>query len=211
MTPPSDFRLLTLSDVEQAAQVIAQAFVDDPLSEFVLPNRKTRPQTLLTLFRALGEVSIKNNRCYGVGDPLQGVAYWKFPDQEGVSVSLKSLGKFLPLLLTSYPIGLFRARAVMDHIDKMHEKYADGPHFYLDNIGVLSSARGRGVSSKLIRPFLEKADSQKVITYTETVTPSNVPLYEHFGFQCVEAAPIAGTGITTYALRRPAQPETRVP
>ena len=87
----------------------------------------------------------------------------------------------------------------------MHKKYADEPHFYLDYIGVLASARGKGLSSKLIRPFLEMADSQKVIAYTETVTPSNVPLYEHFGFQCMEESPVVGTGITIYALRRPVQ------
>ena len=70
---------------------------------------------------------------------------------------------------------------------------------------MLASARGEGLSSKLIHPFLEMADSQKVSAYTDTVTKSNVPLYEHFGFQCVEERLIAGTGITVYALRRPIQ------
>ena len=49
------------------------------------------------------------------------------------------------------------------------------------------------------------ADSQRVIAYTETVTRANVPLYEHFGFQCVEESYIPGMGITLYALRRPVQ------
>lgn len=39
-------------------------------------------------------------------------------------------------------------------------------------------------------PFLEMADLQNVIAYTDTVTASNVSLYEHFGFQCVEASPV---------------------
>jgi len=47
------------------------------------------------------------------------------------------------------------------------------------------------------------ADSQKVIAYTDTVTRENVPLYEHFGFKCVEENHIASTGITVFALRRP--------
>jgi hypothetical protein len=34
------------------------------------------------------------------------------------------------------------------------------------------------------------------------VTEANVPLYEHFGFECVERNPVAGTGITIYALKR---------
>jgi ribosomal protein S18 acetylase RimI-like enzyme len=200
-----DYRQLVLSDVEQAAQVIAQAFVDDPLTSFMLPFRSTRVRTLLKFFRVYGEISIKNKRGYGVGEPLQGVAYWEFPGQESMSVSVKSLGKFFPLLFTMYPIGYFRARAALNQLEIMHKKYADEPHFYLDNLGVLASARGKGLSSKLIRPFLEMADSQKVIAYTDTVTPANVPLYEHFGFECVEQSHIPSMGITVFALRRPIQ------
>jgi ribosomal protein S18 acetylase RimI-like enzyme len=198
-----DFRLLTLSDVERAAQVIAQAFVDDPLISFVLPFRRTRVKTLYKFFRAYGEINIKNNRGYGSGEPLQGVAYWKSPHQDSLSVSVKSLGRFLPLLFTFYPIGFFRARAILQRIEDLHKKYAEEPHYYLDNIGVLAGARGQGVSSKLIRPILELADAQKVITYTDTVTPSNVALYEHFGFQAVEESSVINTGITVWALRRP--------
>lgn len=205
MTHPAEHRLLTLSDVEEAAQVISQAFVDDPLISFMLPIKATRIKTLAKFFRVYGEISIKNKRGYGVGEPLQGVAYWKFPGQDSLSISVKSMGKFLPLLFTMYPIGYFRARAVLNQLDVMHSKYASEPHFYLDNLGVLPSARGKGLSSILIRPFLEMADSQKVIAYTDTVTPANVPLYQHFGFECVAESHVPSTGITVFALRRPVQ------
>lgn len=203
MNHNAEHRLLTLADAEQAAQVIAQSFVDDPLISYMLPFKMTRGETLVKFFRVYGGISIQNQRGYGVGEPLQGVAYWKFPEQENMSISVKSLGKFLPLLFTMYPIGYFRARTILSQIDALHKKHADEPHFYLDNLGVLPSARGKGLSSRLIRPFLEMADGQKVIAYTDTVTRSNVSLYEHFDFECVEKSPITGTGITVYALRRP--------
>ena len=133
MDSSSDYSLLTLSDVDPAAQVISQAFVDDPLCAFMLPLKRTRTRTLHKFFRLYGEVNIQNTRGYGFGDPLQ------------------------------------------------------------------------GVSSRLLRTFLEMADTKKVIAYTDTVTRSNVALYEHFGFQRLEEAPIAGTGITVWALRRPIQ------
>jgi ribosomal protein S18 acetylase RimI-like enzyme len=201
--PDTEYRQLALADVEPAAQVIAQSFANDPLTSFMLPSKRTRVKTLLKFFRIYGEVNIKNQRAFGVGEPLQGVAFWKFPKQDSLSVSVKSLGKFLPLLFTMYPIGYFRARKILERIDSLHAKYANEPHFYLDNLGVLASARGRGFSSKLIRPFLQMADEQKVIAYTDTVTEANVPLYEHFGFECVEAGEVANTGITVYAMRRP--------
>lgn len=68
---------------------------------------------------------------------------------------------------------------------------------------VNQAARGKGVSSKLIRPFLEMADTQRTIVYTDTVTRSNVAFYEHFGFQCVEQSPVSEAGLTVFALRRP--------
>jgi ribosomal protein S18 acetylase RimI-like enzyme len=202
----ADCRLLTLSDVEPAAQVIAQAFVDDPLCAFMLPFKRTRAKTLHTFFRAYGEVNIQNQRGFGVGQPLQGVAYWKSPRQADLSISVKSLAIFIPLLFSVYPMGYIRARAVLKQIDTLHQKHANAPHFYLDNIGVLPAARGQGVSSKLIRPFLASADAEQVMVYTDTVTRSNVGLYEHFGFQCVDESTVAGTGLTIWALRRPVQP-----
>ena len=200
-----DYRALTLSDVDRAAYVIAQAFVDDPLVARVLPFRRTRTKTMHKFFRAFGQVSIQNGRGYGVGEPLQGVAYWKFPQQESMSVSFRSLSIFAPLLFTFYPIGLLRAKGALRAQEALHQKHADEPHFYLDNIGVLPGARGQRLSSRLILPVLAMADEQKTIVYTDTFLRSNVALFEHFGFHRVEERAIPGTGLTVWALRRPIQ------
>jgi ribosomal protein S18 acetylase RimI-like enzyme len=199
-------RLLTLADVEPAARVIAQAFMDDPLCAYMLPFRRTRLRSLTTFFRIYGELSIKAGRVYGAGDPLQGVAYWKFPESDGLSISVRGLGRLLPLLFSMYTIGYIRARNVIKRIDALHEKHATGPHFYLDNLGVVETARGRGLASKLIRPFLRLADEGGFPAYTDTVTEANVPMYEHLGFTCVEASPVKGTGITAWALLRSPRP-----
>jgi ribosomal protein S18 acetylase RimI-like enzyme len=198
-------RLLTLSDVERAAFVISDAFIDDPLVTYILPGRASRKKALLAFFRAYGQVSIQNRRGYGVGEPLHGVAYWKSPSQESISLPVSSLKIFLPLLFTSYPIGYLKAKAVFRQLDALHDRYAHEPHYYLDNIGVLESARGQGAASSLIRPILEQADAASASAYTDTVTEANVPLYEHFGFQCMEACPVEGTGITIWALHRQAK------
>jgi ribosomal protein S18 acetylase RimI-like enzyme len=197
-----NYRQLTLDDVEPAARVIAQSFVDDPLTSFMLPFKRTRVKSLLKFFRVYGEINIKAGRGFGVGEPLQGVAFWKFPGQDSLSISVKSLGKLLPLLFTMYPIGYFRAGDVLKRIEALHERHAPQPHFYLDNLGVMPFAQGKGLSSSLIRPFLKMADEQKVPAYTDTVSKSNVPYYEHFGFRLVEEGFVEKAGITVYALKR---------
>lgn len=198
-----DYRQLTLDDVEPAARVIAQSFADDPLTSFMLPFRRTRVKSLLKFFRVYGEINIKAGRGFGAGEPLQGVAFWKFPGQDSLSISVKSLGKLMPLLFTMYPIGYLRAGDVLKQIEAFHAKHAPEPHFYLDNLGVLPSSQGRGLSSRLIRPFLKMADEQKVPAYTDTVTKSNVPFYEHFGFRLVGEGFVEKAGITVYALKKP--------
>lgn len=202
MVSETGHRRLTPGDSEAAAQVISQAFIDDPLCAFMFSRRAARLSTLLKFFRPYCQLNIAGGRGFGVGDPLHGVAFWEFPTNEGLSVSVKSLGMFIPLLFSRYPLGYLRARPVIRQTDALHQKYAAGPHFYLDNIGVLPAARGTGAASKLIRPVLQLADEQKVIIYTDTVTPGNLTLYEHFGFECVERLAVPGTGITVFALRR---------
>ena len=200
-----EYRQLNLADLDAMSQVLAQSFEEDPLVSFILQNKKTRVKTITKFFRAMGRLNIRAGSAFGVSDPLEGVAVWSFPNKPEASATPKDLLTFAPLLFSSYVIGAQRARAVFRQIDANHKKCADQSHFYLDNLGVLASARGKGLSSKLIRPFLEMADSQKVIAYTDTVTKSNVSLYEHFGFELMEASPVADTDIIVYALRRPTQ------
>ena len=199
------FHTLSTTEIAPAAEVISWAFYYDPLCAFMLPSERSRLKTLLKFFRAYCQVNIQNKQGYGVGEPLKGVAFWLEPNRPDLSVNLRSLGIFLPILFSPYALGYIRARRVLKQVDGLHQKYAPEPHFYLDNIGVLPAEQGRGYSSGLIRPFLEKADQEKVSVYTDTVTERNASFYEHFGFECVEESPVEGTGITIWALCRPVQ------
>lgn len=198
-----DQRLLTPADIEPAAYILSQAFADDPLTRFLMPNRELRVRTFQAFFRAYGALNIKHQRGYGSGDPLAGIAYWKFPGQVGRSINIEYLAAFAPLLLTLYPIAFFRLRVLSKKVEKLRQKHAPEPHFYLDYIGVLESWRGKGLASKLMRPVLKEADSEGVVTYTDTNAPEDVPLYEHFGFHCMEECRVTSTGVTIWALRRP--------
>jgi GNAT superfamily N-acetyltransferase len=87
----------------------------------------------------------------------------------------------------------------------MQQQYALEPHYYLNTIGVVREAQGKGRASQLIKPVLAEADEQAISVYTETMTPSNVPLYEHYGFVCREEYDVPNTDLKIWALYRPAQ------
>jgi ribosomal protein S18 acetylase RimI-like enzyme len=205
MPKSPEIRPLTPTDTGAAAHVLAQAFIEDPMCVTMLPVRRTRAATLAKVFGVMGGLSIRSGRGYGVGDPLQGVAYWKSPTEKSLSLRVSDLGRLLPLVFTFYPVGLLRVRSVLKTIDALHDQHASQPHYYLDNLGVLPAARGQGLSSRLVRPFLDKADAEGVCAYTDTVTPANVGLYEHFGFTVMDAIHVGGTGITVWSLLRSPQ------
>jgi ribosomal protein S18 acetylase RimI-like enzyme len=204
-------RLLLREDVESAARVLAEALDEDPLCVHMLPSRRARQRALRVFFRVMGRISVDNGRMYGTGDPLVGVALWKRPSQGDISIGVRALGSLLPLLLTRYPIGLLRARSVVRETGAMHARYAPGPHYYLDNLGVVPAARGRGAAGCLVRPFLKAAEAEHVLVYTDTINAENVPFYGHFGFRLAEQRAVPGTRIAVYGLlREPRQVRSEV-
>jgi GNAT superfamily N-acetyltransferase len=200
-----DFREIKLADVVRAAQVIAQAFVNDPLCTYMLSLSRTRIRTLEKFFCAYGTINIKNRSEFGVCEPLVGIVFWSEPYKPDASLNGKSRGLFIPILFTLYPIGYFRAKGIIQQTDLLHQRYARELHYYLDNIAVLPGEQGKVISSRLIRPFIDKADANKVSVYTDTVTRKNVCVYEHFGFKCMEECAVKNTGITIWSLLRPVQ------
>jgi hypothetical protein len=203
MEDHSLYRKLSMQDIHLAVEVMARAFEEDPWCVFMLPNNKTRLKTLKKFFYLYGELNINNHHGYGVGEPLKAAAFWLPPPETGVSIGIRSLVKFIPLILSPYLPGYYKARRIMKQIGRLHLKYAPEPHYYLDNLGVLPSEWGKGLASQLIRPFLDRAIDEKVAAYTETVTSKNVALYEHFGFKLMEECTIDGTGITICGLLKP--------
>jgi GNAT superfamily N-acetyltransferase len=57
------------------------------------------------------------------------------------------------------------------------------PHWYLYAIGVDPGHQGRGAGAALLRSRLSACDEDQLPAYLESSKASNVPLYEHFGFE----------------------------
>jgi ribosomal protein S18 acetylase RimI-like enzyme len=196
-------RILSMQDIHLAVEVMAYAFEEDPLCVFMLPNKNSRVKTLKKFFYLYGELNITNHHGYGVGEPLKGAAFWLPPAETGVSISIRTLVKFIPLILSPYLPIYLKARTIIKQMDRLHQKYAPEPHYYLDNLGVLPSEWGKGLASQLVRPFVDQAITEKVAVYTDTTIRKNVGLYEHFGFELMEERIIERTGIIIWALLKP--------
>jgi GNAT superfamily N-acetyltransferase len=79
----------------------------------------------------------------------------------------------------------------------------DAPHLHLNMIGVRVSARGRGLSRRLLETVheLSRTDPRSVGVTLTTEVPANVSLYQHFGYEIVGQASVA-PGLTTWGFFR---------
>jgi ribosomal protein S18 acetylase RimI-like enzyme len=205
----SNYRLLEQAEARKAADVLLQAFADDPLYAFLVPPKQLRLPTLAAFFQAYSELNTRYRRGYGRGEPLEGVAFWQMPGQARRSINGEYLCAFLPLVFSLYPFVFLRLRRVSWRLQQLRDKYAPEPHFYLDYIGVLPAFQGKGVASRLLRPMLHQADCAGLPVYTDTNERTNLGLYEHFGFRCMEECRVRATGVTIWALRRPVGAQSR--
>ena len=84
------------------------------------------------------------------------------------------------------------------------KEFVNGRHYRVKIISIDKSLRGTGAFRKLISPAIEYADRERIPMVLETHNPSNVGLYEHFGFELVKTISSADTGVQQYCMiRRP--------
>jgi predicted N-acetyltransferase YhbS len=66
----------------------------------------------------------------------------------------------------------------------------DRLHYYLWGLAVDPKWQQKGVGTALLKPFLEKADSEKMPVYLETHDEKNVLYYQRQGFSLIHTSSI---------------------
>jgi ribosomal protein S18 acetylase RimI-like enzyme len=194
---------LTSSDLDASVRIQSAAFQDDPLWVYLLPEPKRRAAALRRCFNPVFATSIRAGQVYGAGTPLAGVAIWSLPDSTTpLRAALPSIPGFLKIALSPFVIRFRLAFPIFAKFDEFKQRYVRGPHYYLNTVSVAPEAQGQGLASKLIRPFLAEADQGNLPAYTETMTPSNVGLYTHYGFKVMEEYRFPGTDLYLWSFLR---------
>ena len=91
-----------------------------------------------------------------------------------------------------------------------YKEHVSGRHYRLKIIAVDKALRGSGAFRRLIGPVLEYADHNQIPVVLETHNPSNVGLYEHFGFALVKSITHPKTEIIQYCMIRYPEKTTRM-
>jgi GNAT superfamily N-acetyltransferase len=201
--PPA--RLARAAEIDDLAAVLADAFDDDPVMRFIVPNDEAYRLRLTRLFRIELRSMLKLEATWVVDDgAAAGVAIWAPPDRWKSSTA-DMLRSVVPALRV-FGRAVRPAVAVLNALEAAHPRTP--PHWYLGTIGTAASHRGRGVGGVLLRAQLARCDAEGIPAYLESSKPENVPYYRRFGFEERGELALPGDGPTVIPMWREPRPST---
>lgn len=193
--------------LHQAAQVLADAFFDDPLMAHYLPDPQKRRAFLPGVLGVYTRITLWHGLALTTPG-LEGVALWMPPNQKNTSLWDYFLASLGMLDLRFVLIAWRRLREIEPFVERLHHECLPQPHWYLAVLGVHPGTQKRGVGSRLIAAGLERADRDALPSYLETMSEENVAFYQKRGFQVVRQVTLPGTTLPLWAMIRPAHPSS---
>lgn len=204
----NDFNVCQLdrSQIAIASEIAAQAFADDPVFNYLIPDDpELRFQALTWLTSKAIAYCIHYRHVYTTSD-LQGIAAW-LPPGAFSSHPLGLLQMALQLQLYALPskVGwnrLGRWLNLLSVTEQAHQQdMGDLPHWYLGMMVVHPNFQGQGVGSRLLRPILQQASDRGLACYLATFTEQAVCFYQKNGFEIVRNQKIAPDAPPFWALK----------
>jgi ribosomal protein S18 acetylase RimI-like enzyme len=197
------------ADLRPTALMMARAFDDDPLMQWIFPDEGMRRQRLPAFFTAsMRGTGLRHpgTELLVTGGEIAGCATWLPPGawmpstwQQLVALPgyIRTLGSRLGVASASYGALL-----------RVHPQ---GPHWYLAGIGTDPPLQGTGIGSALMRSRLSRLDATQMPAYLESSKERNVPFYERHGFAVTRELTVPGGGPTLWLMWRTPRPPQEAP
>lgn len=168
----------TPKEYEQMAKTLAQAFMNDPVINYILKPNIRKDQALQDMFLMIMRFMKERDELYFT-ENMEGVALWDPPDRWGLTF-FQELSMVPTLFRICGLSRLGRFNSVMTATKKVHPSAS---HVYLFAIGVMPDLFGKGIGSQLMRHMLDRCDTEKVPAYLENTNEINTQFYLNHGFK----------------------------
>jgi ribosomal protein S18 acetylase RimI-like enzyme len=202
-TGTTQVRSLTAADIDRAAELVADAFADEPQTAALVPDPEHRRAVLLITARRLVRAHLPYATAFGadIDGRLAGVALWNPPHVRPSALSgrrqwASDVAEARSTLLATLPATVAslrtngRAFARTLWVRQRHLRIAGaGPAWYLEVLATAQWARGRGVARSLVDHVLARCDADGIAAWLETTEEVNVGIYGRFGFDTVVRIP----------------------
>ncbi len=176
---------LKSAQIEEASQVLARAFYDDPMVTWIVPSEEKRKTQLPWFFRLAATYGDRWGETFTTAGQVQGAAIW-LPPKNNITdtvrlIRLGMLGGFFRF----GPASFMKFITSLNKLEHFHKRDVPPEHWYLFVLGVEPERQGKGVGGTIIQPVLERADKDRLPCYLETMKERNVEFYSKHGFEVV--------------------------
>ena len=152
----------------------------------------------LQLFVSKGDIYVYDDN--GIKGVLVGIPAKKFST---INMLLNSLSSYRLLNgISKEDTKLLKEKSKLQskiHDPKWYKKYSKNA-YYINWIAVNAKCKGTGIFRKLISPIIDTCEKNHMDVVLETFTKSNVPIYEHFGFEKVETHTSEEIALSEYCM-----------
>jgi ribosomal protein S18 acetylase RimI-like enzyme len=196
-TTTPGLRRATADDVQRLRTVLAEAFMEDPIFGWLIPNDANRQARLRHYFGIeLRHFALPHGHVETTDDLA------------GAMLSLPPGRWRVPLWATLlhgrvFGVRVAKAASIGATMEWRHMRLAREPHYYVRDIGVHPDTQGRGLGSALMRPTLDRCDREGVPAYIEASSERSAALYARLGFQLIEELRVWGSPPLRLMLRPP--------
>src|ERR1700674_2000388 len=157
---------LTEPQIPAAAAMLARAFHDDPLMRYTIPDPDERARLLPPMYATMLRFGMLAGEVHATADALDGVAIWMPPNAKWTRENMEASGMHeIPTLIGDDAYQ--RYREVVGREWQARERDMTDPCWYLFLLGVEPSRQRQGLGSALMRPILERADTDRIACYLE--------------------------------------------
>lgn len=177
-TTQTAVRKAETNDRTATSAVLTAGFFDDPVTNWLVPERDRRPAIMPPVFGLYFDTFQPHGETYLTEDGL-GTALWLPPDRELIPPDqLEDFGRRTEEAAGPYTPRLFE-------LGEFFEAHAPAePHWHLQLFAVVPGYQGRGIGSTLLTHVLRRLDRDGEPAYLEATTLRNRALYERHGFEC---------------------------
>ncbi len=194
-----DIRDGSVEETALIADILADAFADDPVMNWVIPANQLYPD----FFRLIIERIFLPRGLVHLEKGERGAALWLPPGEKfDIPPGFGIAGLMLRLLLRKGPVPLLRMPQQARIFDRHHPRE---PHYHLLFVGCRQAEQGRGLGSALLKRGTRLCDEQRMPAYLESSSERSMSLYRRHGFEVIAEEQLPGGGPKAWFMWREAR------
>jgi ribosomal protein S18 acetylase RimI-like enzyme len=193
--------LVQKKDLKRLAEVAADAYRDYPLHNWLTKGKYDAKASELIMQISLKTMT-EDAVIYADSEEINGFAVWLPFGFNGNKALPFLINGGLRLIFHSGLGIIGRLLTYETYAMNLKKSFTENYDWYLYNLSVKSSAQGKGIAGRLMRPMLQFCDDERMVSYLETNKESNVSMYRHYGFDLMKEELIPKSTVTHYAMVR---------